>query len=97
MPIGTKGYIENPFAGIIIANVVNYIIQEKFPDNQKAMKIASAMMSASAVMLAESVDINGIIEDFIGSIKVPAGVSLADIKLKNNENENEDDKKVPLQ
>lgn len=77
VPMMVRGYIEHPAAGIIIANAFNFAIQAKFPDNEKAVLMAESMMEASMVLTAEHFDIDGMIEDFMDSVKLPAALTKA--------------------
>lgn len=72
VPMMVRGYIEHPGVGIIIANAFNFAVQSKFPDNKKAVLMAESMMEASMVLTAEHFDLDGMIEDFMDSVKLPA-------------------------
>jgi len=72
VPMMARGYVEHPAAGIIIANAFNFAVQTKFPDNEKACMVANAMMDAAMLLTAEHFDIDGMLEDFMDSVKMPA-------------------------
>lgn len=80
LPMYVRGYADSPLFDVVIANLVQIAVEARFKDNDKVRKISKAMMTASALTVAEHFDIDGMIEEFIDGISLPKGMSLDDLE-----------------
>ena len=80
LPMYVRGYADSPLFDVVIANLVQIAVEARFKDNAKVRKISKAMMTASALTVAEHFDIDGMIEEFIDGISLPKGMSLDDLE-----------------
>ncbi len=87
MPVGTKGLIDHPLAGIAIANAAKIAVNQMAGDNTKAQAIVDAMMTYSYFELVDKIDVEGMIDEmtnkFSGSAveKIVAAQSDDDIVI----------------
>lgn len=63
MPVGTKGFIDHPLAGIAIANAAKIAVNQMAGDNNKAQAIVDAMMTYSYFELVDKIDVEGMIDE----------------------------------
>ena len=70
MPFGTSGYLKTPLGKVVLANVVNFAIQQYAANNPKAKVIGEAVMDAAALELVQSFNVGAMIDDLIGSVNL---------------------------
>ena len=69
MPIGTKGFIEHPIAGIALANAAKIAVEQMAGDNLKAKAITEAMLTYSYFELIDKIDFEGMLEEMTAKFK----------------------------
>ena len=74
VPMYVKGYVDNKYAALVIANV--YAFAQKFylPGNQKAALLTDCVLKAAALELGASFDITTKANEYIDSVF--AGINL---------------------
>jgi len=71
LPMILRGYADSELFKVVIANVVSAAIQQYLPENAKALAVAECMMQAGAVQVMDSFDIEGMLDGFLDTVKVP--------------------------
>lgn len=69
-----RGYADSPLASVVLANVVGFAIKQYAGDNAKAGQLAEMMLQASAVESVSALNIEGLIDDLLSSVKLPKSV-----------------------
>lgn len=69
-----RGYADSPLASVVLANVVGFAIKQYAGDNAKADQLAEMMLQASAVESMSALNIEGLIDDLLSSVKLPKSV-----------------------
>lgn len=70
MPFGTSSYLKSPLGKVVLANVVNFAVQQYAANNPKAKIIGEAVMDAAALELVQSFNVGAMIDDLIGSVNL---------------------------
>lgn len=78
LPMMIRGYADHPLADVLIANLFSFAIKQKLPNNVKANYVAEAMLDAAMVSAADMLNIDEMVSDFIGGLKLPKGITLPD-------------------
>ena len=69
MPVGTKGFIDHPIAGIVLANAAKMAVEQMAGDNLKAKAITKAMLTYSYFELIDKIDLEGMLEEITAKFK----------------------------
>ena len=69
-----RGYADSPLASVVLANIVGFAIKQYAGDNAKAGQLAEMMLQASAVESISALNIDGLIDDLLSSVKLPKSV-----------------------
>ena len=76
LPMMLRGYADSPVASVVLANVVGIALKQYAPDNAKLAKLSSLMLNAAALDAVDAFNIDGLVDDLLAGVKLPAGVSL---------------------
>lgn len=70
LPMMVRGYADSPVGKVVIANLVNFGIQQYASDNDKAQIVADAMMTGAMVEFVKSFNIEKLINELVGSVDI---------------------------
>lgn len=71
LPMMVRGYADSELGHVVMANLISTALTQYKPGNAKAQYVSEAVMASAAVNLAKSFDINGLIDEILGSITLP--------------------------
>ena len=71
-PVMVRGYLEEPWGKLIVANAFAAAVVRWFPDNDKAVFAADAAVKAANRDLFTDFDLRGMLDDILDGIAVPA-------------------------
>ena len=74
LPMLVRGYAKTPIGAVVVANLVNFGVQNFMQDNEKAAWVADAMMVAAMTEALSSFNLEKILKEVIATagIEVPA-------------------------
>ena len=70
LPLMARGYAETPIGAIVIANLVNFAVQNFAAHNDKARWVADAMLQAAMVDFVSSFNIESMLKEVLDTAKV---------------------------
>ena len=70
LPMLVRGYADHPFAGVVLANLFSYAVNNFASDNEKAVVIADAMLEGAMVDAVKGFNINDMINEVTKGIDV---------------------------
>ena len=76
LPMMVRGYADSPVASVVLANVVALGLKHYAAGNKKLEKISELMIAGAAFDSIDALNIDGIVNDFIAGLKLPAGVEI---------------------
>lgn len=76
LPMMIRGYADSPLASVILANVVALGLKQYAAGNSKLEKISELMIAGAAFDSIDALNLDGLVNDFIAGIKLPAGVEI---------------------
>ena len=76
LPMMVRGYTDSPVASVVLANVVALGLKQYASGNKKLEKISELMIAGAAFDSIDALNIDGIVNDFIAGLKLPAGVEI---------------------
>ena len=76
LPMMIRGYADSPLASVVLANVVALGLKQYAAGNSKLEKISELMIAGAAFDSIDALNLDGLVNDFIAGIKLPAGVEI---------------------
>lgn len=70
LPMVARGYVDSPLANIVLANIVNFLVLNFAENNNKAVWISEAMMTAAMTDFFDGFDIEALISEIIDSASI---------------------------
>lgn len=82
LPVMVRGYAEEPIGKLVIANLVNFAVQQYAGENKKAVTVADAMVQSAMLDMLNQLDVEELVEKFLD--EVPSGKLDNLLKAKEN-------------
>lgn len=70
VPALVRGYFDEPYTDLLLANVLATLVKAKFPENKRLNTLADCCMEAAAVNIADSFDIESLVEGLFSGVKL---------------------------
>jgi len=78
IPMVYRGFLDSPLSDIAVANIANFAVDNFAPSNDKARLASKAMMVAAMTSAIESLNIEAIIKDVLGTVDLSDIVEATD-------------------
>ena len=68
LPLLVRGYADTPVGRVVLANIADFAVKQFMANNVKANMATTAMMQAAMFELADSFDLEGIVNELVDSV-----------------------------
>lgn len=75
LPPFLVGYARNPIFDVVIANLINIVLSKYVAQTKKTQLIAECVMRAAMVNTVDSFKLDEIVNNILGTIKIPASLN----------------------
>ncbi len=77
-PLMVRGYVDTPVGKLVVANIVAQIIKQTRPNDAKLQALSEGMIVSAYQEVINSVDIDGLIDDFLSQPSIKKAVASID-------------------